>query len=83
LRRAQADIDRTHEQYTHYYRNELPQRYHDTIDVSRFGPGERLVYEPYTKETYDATHDWVEQRGLFDADKIGRRGFEKAVATRS
>jgi NitT/TauT family transport system substrate-binding protein len=81
LRRAQADIDRMHEQYTHYYRNELPKRYHDTIDVSRFGPGERLVYEPYTKETFDETHAWVEAHGLFEGGKIGRRGFEEAVAT--
>lgn len=42
-----------HQPYTHYYANELPERHRKLVDVRRFGPGERLVFEPYTKDVYD------------------------------
>jgi ABC-type nitrate/sulfonate/bicarbonate transport system substrate-binding protein len=80
LRRAQADIDLMHQKYVHFYANELPERFAALVDVRRFGPGERIVFEPYTKEIYDATHQWVEERGIFDADAIGSGAFEEAVA---
>jgi hypothetical protein len=79
LRRAQADIDLMHQKYVHYYDNELPERFRALVDVRRFGPGERLVFEPYTKEMYESTHAWVEERGIFDAGAVGRAVFEDAV----
>jgi len=81
LRRAQADIDFEHQKYLHYYLRELPERFHQLIDVRAFGPGERLVFEPYSKSVYDRTHAWVEERELFDLDKVGHGAFEKAVVT--
>ena len=39
------------EQYQHYLLKELPERYHSLLDYRRAGIGERLVFEPYTKET--------------------------------
>jgi hypothetical protein len=80
LRRAQADIDMRHQRYVHYYQNELQPRFRSLVDVKRFGPGERLVFEPYTKTMYEETHLWVEERGIFDADKVGAGAFEEAVA---
>ena len=79
LRRAQADIDRMHQPFTHFYRNELPERHAELVDVRRFGPGERIVFEPYTREMYDSTHRWVEERGIFPAAKAGRGGYDEAV----
>ena len=35
------------------------------------------MFEPYTKQTYDATQWWVEERGIFDA--IGAGVYEEAV----
>ena len=81
LRWAQADIDLHQQRYVHYYANELKPRFASSVDVRRFGPGERLVFEPYTKETYESTHRWVEARGIFDADKVGAGSFEEAVAS--
>jgi hypothetical protein len=81
LRRAQADIDVMHQKYVHYYANELPERFKKIVDVRRFGPGERLVFEPYSKTMYDDTHRWVRERGIFDADKVGAGAFEAAVAS--
>jgi len=47
--------------------------------ASAFGTGERLVFEPYTRAMYDRTHAWVEERGIFDAEQVGRGAFEEAV----
>jgi hypothetical protein len=79
LRRAQADIDIMHQRYVHHYLKELPRRYHALVDVRTFGPGERLVFEPYTKEMYDSTQEWVRRHGIFPAEQQQRR-YEEAVA---
>ena len=81
LKRAQADIDLRPELYTHYYRNGFPERFHDLMDTRTFGPGERIVFEPYTKEMFDATRRWVEARQIFPEDKQGRARYEQAVVT--
>ena len=46
LRRAQRDIDLRPDLYTHYYRNEFPERFHDKMDTRRWVPGELMVFEP-------------------------------------
>ena len=81
LRRAQHDIDLHHQQFAHYYLKEVPPEYHDRIDVAAFGPGERIVFEPYSPEMYDVTHKWVEERHIFADDKVGHAPYEKAAFT--
>jgi hypothetical protein len=49
LRRAQQEIDLEPGPYKHYYARELPADLLELVDVRRFGPGERIVFEPYTK----------------------------------
>ena len=80
LRKAQADIDRMHQSFTHYYLNELPERHAKLVDVRRFGPGERIVFEPYTREMYEATKEWVEERDIFPSEKVAPTDYEQAVA---
>src|ERR1044071_1324047 len=53
LKKAQRDIDLRPELYTHYYKNEFPERWHAMMDTRRWGPGERIVFETYTRETYE------------------------------
>ena len=52
------------DRYTHYYRNEFPsastRHGHATL-----GPGERMVFEPYTKEVFEETFRWIAERGIF------------------
>jgi hypothetical protein len=43
LRKTQRDIDLRPELYTHYYKNEFPDRFHAIMDPRRCGPGERIV----------------------------------------
>ena len=53
LRRAQHDIDLEPEAYKHYFLRELPERYH-AVDIRRFGPGERIVFEPIRRPPSNA-----------------------------
>jgi len=80
LKRAQGDIDLRLEKYTHYYKNEFPPRFRDELDTRLFGAGERIVFEPYTKEMFDETHQWVEEWNIFEDGKVGRGSYEDSVA---
>ena len=46
LKRAQMELDLQPEPYKQHYLKEIPERFHDMIDVRRFGPGERIVFLP-------------------------------------
>jgi ABC-type nitrate/sulfonate/bicarbonate transport system substrate-binding protein len=81
LRRAQRDIDVRPELYTHYYKNEFPERFHARMDTRSWGPGERIVFEPYTKEVYEQSFAWIAKHELFEADKMGSGKYEDAVVT--
>ena len=72
LRRAQRDLDLRPELYTHYYKNEFPERYHARMDTRRWGPGERLVFEPYTKETYEESFEWIASHKIFPEGTMGK-----------
>ena len=79
LRLAQHDIDLEPEVYKHYFLRELPERYHSQIDVRRFGPGERIVFEPYPREVFERTRRWIESWDLFAPEQKGSAGYEIAV----
>ena len=69
------------ERYKHYFLKELPAKYHGTIDVMSFGPGERLVFEPYTREMFERTHRWMEDSKLFPDGQTGNADYGLAVTT--
>jgi hypothetical protein len=81
LRRAQRDIDLRPELYTHYYRREFPVRFHDRMDTRRWGPGERLVFEPYSKEVFEESFDWIAKHEIFEAGQMGSGRYEQAVVS--
>jgi NitT/TauT family transport system substrate-binding protein len=81
LQRAQRDIDLEPELYKHHFLKELPAKYHSMFDVRAFGTGERIVFEPYTREMYDKTHRWMVDLKLFPEDQIGNAEYEAAVLT--
>ena len=83
LRIAQRDIDLRPELYTHYYRKEFPQRFLEQIDTRRWGPGERIVFEPYTRETFEESFKWVAERNIFDPAQMGSGRYEDAVVSAS
>jgi hypothetical protein len=79
LRRAQRDIDLRPDRYTHYYKKEFPVRYHAMMDTRAWGPGERLVFEPYTKEVYEETFKWIADHGIFADSGMGKGRYEDAT----
>ena len=79
LRLAQRDIDLRQELYTHYYRNEFPARFRDQMDTRLFGPGERIVFEPYSREIFDESRRWIGERDIFE-DGLGELPYEQAIA---
>jgi hypothetical protein len=79
LKRAQVDIDMNHQKYTHYYKREFPSRFHEVMDTRVFGPGERIVFSPYTKEMYDETQKWIDSWNIFEQGLQGRKSYEESV----
>jgi len=79
LRRAQREIDLEPERYKHYWLREMPDDLAELVDVRRFGPCERIVFEPYTREMFERTHRWLEDWQLFDPATAVRPRYEQAV----
>jgi hypothetical protein len=79
LRRAQHDIDLRPELHTRHYRNEFPERFHSVMDTRRWGPGERLVFEPYTKDVFEQAFAWIAKREIFAPSEMGTGNYENAV----
>jgi hypothetical protein len=81
LKRAQRDIDLRPDRYTHYYKNEFPTRYHQLIDTRRWGPGERIVFEPYTEDAFAQSREWVAEREIFAGGRaaIGSDNYRDVV----
>ena len=78
LRRAQMEIDLHGERYKHYHLHAVPEKYRDKVDVRVFGPGERIVFLPYTGETYASTQAWIQQRNIFEG-LSGMRDYREVI----
>jgi NitT/TauT family transport system substrate-binding protein len=78
LRVAQRDIDLEPEKYKHYWLREMPDDLKAIADVRRFGPGERVVFEPYTREMFEKTHGWMQTWDLFSPEQSPVK-YEEAV----
>jgi len=81
LRRAQRDIDLRPELHTHHYRKEFPERFLGEIDTRRWGPGERLVFEPYTREVFEDSFRWIREREIFEPAAMGPGRYEDACVS--
>jgi len=81
LRRAQRDIDLRPELYTRFYRREFPARFLEQMDTRRWGPGERIVFEPYTRESFEDAQRWIAAHGIFEDGKVGSGRYEESVVS--
>ena len=81
LRFAQRDIDLRPERYTHYYKNEFPDRFHAIMDTRRWGPGERIVFEPYTREVFEESFDWIAQHRIFADNAMGSGDYDRSTVS--
>ena len=83
LKKAQIEIDLRPELYTHYYTNEFPARFHERMDTRRWGPGERIVFESYSKETFERSFAWIAEHEIFADGNMGAGEYEKSIFTLS
>jgi ABC-type nitrate/sulfonate/bicarbonate transport system substrate-binding protein len=83
LKRAQSDLDLHAHRYTHYYKKEFPARFREQMDTRLFGPGERIVFEPYTSDISLSTQKWIIERGIFPEGSPIVRSYEDSVVTLS
>ena len=60
------DLDFEPEKYKHLYEKGIPDRYRNKIDVRLFSSGERIVFLPYSEETFTKTQEWIKKRGIFE-----------------
>jgi hypothetical protein len=81
LRRAQRDIDLHPELYTHHYKKEFPEHFHSRMDTRRWGPGERIVFEPYTQAVYEESFQWIAEHEIFAEGKMGSCEYERATVS--
>jgi ABC-type nitrate/sulfonate/bicarbonate transport system substrate-binding protein len=79
LRHAQREIDLEPERHKHFWLREIPDDLARDADVRRFGPGERIVFEPYTRDMFERTHRWLEAWQLFDPKAAARPDYDAAV----
>ena len=79
LKTAQRDIDLRPELYTHYYKNEFPERFHAMMDTRRWGPGERLVFETYSRESFEQSFDWIARHEIFSEGAMGSGDYDRAT----
>jgi ABC-type nitrate/sulfonate/bicarbonate transport system substrate-binding protein len=79
LRLAQRDIDLRPELYTRYYKNEFPERFHAMMDTRRWGPGERIVFEPYSKQVFEESFDWIARHKIFADGQMGSGDYDSAT----
>ncbi len=80
LLRAQQEIDLEPDRYKHFWLREMPQDLRDLTDVRRFGPGERIVPQPYTKDMYVRTYRWMQDWNLVDPAQDRARYHEAVLA---
>jgi len=83
LRRAQRDIDLRPELHTHHYAKECPHPSPSEIDTRRWGPGERIVFEPYTREVFEESFKWIAEREIFAPGTMGAGKYDEACVSLS
>ena len=79
LLRAQQEIDLEPHRYTRHWAREMPADLLDQVDVRRFGPGERIVPQPYTKEMFERTQGWMQDWNLLDPTEHAVPAYETTV----
>ena len=69
---------RSQKLHTHHYAKEFPQRFRSEIDTRRWGPGERIVFEPYTREV-EESFKWIAEREIFAPGTMGAGKYDELV----
>jgi hypothetical protein len=58
---------------------EFPERFHSTMDTRRWGPGEWIVFEKYSREVFEKSFEWIAQHEIFEAGSMGSGIYDQSV----
>ena len=48
-------------------------------DTRRWGPGERIVFEPYSRQIFEDSRAWISEHGIIENNDLGNGAYEKSV----
>ena len=51
------------------------------MDTRRWGPGERIVFEPYTREVFEESFEWIARHAIFPEGQMGACNYGAAVVS--
>ena len=77
LDRAQAAMDEDPQKYKKYWLKLVPDDLKKYADVEKFGIGEVLVHEPYSREEYNKTLSWMKGWGL--TERMLESSYDKII----
>jgi hypothetical protein len=60
---------------------EFPERFHAAMDTRRWGPGERIVFEPYSREAFSQSFEWIAEHAIFELGNMGAGDYDQAVVS--
>ena len=43
--------------------------------------GERIVFEPYTRESFEDSQRWIAEHGIFEEGKMGSGRYDESVVS--
>jgi hypothetical protein len=49
------------------------------MDLSRFGPGERIVFETYTQDVFEESFRWIAEHHIFPDGQMGHGNYADAI----
>jgi hypothetical protein len=49
------------------------------MDTRRWGPGERIVFEPYSREIFEDSRAWIAEHGIYEGNDLGTGAYDNAV----
>jgi hypothetical protein len=49
------------------------------MDTRRWGPGERIVFEPYDRRMFEDSFEWITRRNIFPEGAMGSGRYEDSV----
>ncbi len=51
------------------------------MDTRRWGTGERIVFEPYSRQAYGQSCDWIARLEIFAEGRMGAGDYDKATVS--
>jgi hypothetical protein len=51
------------------------------MDTRRWGPGERIVFETYSKEAFEQSFDWIARHEIFAEGRMGSGDYDKSTVS--